>query len=299
MISIIVSTYKSENFDVFSKNIRETIGVEYEIIAIQNPGIMGLCEAYNKGISIAKYPYICFSHDDIKIKTLNWGEIIINRFEQNKETGIIGVAGEGYKPWVPTGWFFSFLSNSRRINITQITPGESNKVYYNPHNKIFDNVIVVDGCWFCTTSEIAGQFRFDDNTFKGYHYYDIDFSLRVSRKYQVLISYNIDIEHHSYGNYSRDWIIETFRFNNKWKKELPLYYNGMISDEIPNNEFYAFCYILNEISKNETHLWNILNILYSIRLIRLVGFRKWMQLQKYTWTVALKLIKKENKSCYQ
>lgn len=287
MISVIVSTYKPSNFASFSENIKQTIGVEYEIIAIENPGIMGLCEAYNKGVSKAKYPYLCFSHDDIKINTQNWGEIIINQFENNKETGIIGIAGEGYKPWVPTGWFFSFLSKSRRINITQTSP-DKNKVYYNPQNKIFDNVLVVDGCWFCTTKKVTNEFHFDESTFKGYHCYDIDFSLQVSKKYDILISYNIDIEHYSYGSYSKDWIIETFRFNNKWKEILPLSYKIITKEQIAENEFHAFCYILDECSKNKTHLWKLYRILNSVKFIKLTGFKKWFTLQKYIWITFLK-----------
>jgi hypothetical protein len=289
MISIIVSTYKPDNFNSFSENIKQTIGVDYEIIAIENPGIMGLCEAYNRGVSKAKYPYLCFSHDDIKINTYNWGNIIINQFKENKDTGIIGIAGEGYKPWLPTGWFFSFLSKSRRINITQTSQDKNvNKVYYNPHNKIFDNVLVVDGCWFCTTKKITDEIHFDENTFTGYHYYDIDFSLRMSKNYQVLVSYNIDIEHYSYGNYSKDWIVDTFRFHNKWKKYLPLSGKTLSKDEIKENEFHAFCYILDEVSKNKIGLHDMFSVLYSFRLLQLAGLKKWFKLQQYTWLVAFR-----------
>ncbi|MDR1707137.1 MAG: glycosyltransferase family protein [Prevotella sp.] len=289
MISIIVSTYKPENFNTFSQNIEQTIGVEYEIIAIDNHRTMSLCEAYNKGIALAKYSYLCFSHDDIKINTYGWGNIIINQFEKNKGAGIIGVAGEGYKPWVPTGWFFSFISQSRRINITQSSPktGKFNKVYSNPLKKELDNVIVIDGCWFCTTKEVTNKFCFDTDTFKGYHCYDIDFSLQVSREYEILISYNIDIDHYSYGNYSKEWIRETFKFHNKWEKVLPLSFKPITKHEIAENEFNAFCYILDETCKNNTHTWNVLKILNSVKLLQLTGVRKWLTLYWYTCSAIL------------
>ena len=295
MISIIVSTYKPNNFKTFSENIKQTIGVDYEVIAIENPGIMGLCEAYNEGISKAKYPYLCFSHDDIKINTPNWGKIIVDQFTENTDTGIIGIAGEGYKPWVPTGWFFSFESISRRINITQVSTDKNvNKVYYNPQKKTSDNALVVDGCWFCTTKKIAEEFHFDESIFKGYHCYDIDFSLQVSQKYQVLISYKIDIEHFSYGSYSKDWIAETFKFHKKWKSLLPLSYNSISKEEIANNEFHAFCYILSEAVKSRTHLWKILDLLYSFKLLQLIGLRKWIKLHTYTWSAVLRRVINKN-----
>lgn len=46
MISIIISSYQSHFFSAVEINIAETCGVPYEIIKIENPGIMGICAAY-------------------------------------------------------------------------------------------------------------------------------------------------------------------------------------------------------------------------------------------------------------
>ena len=50
MISIIVSSYRSEMFNALSSNIDRTIGnTIYEIIQVWNPNTMSIAQAYNKG----------------------------------------------------------------------------------------------------------------------------------------------------------------------------------------------------------------------------------------------------------
>jgi hypothetical protein len=44
-------------------------------------------------------------HEDIEMKTEGWGQKVLEIFEQNPETGLIGVAGGGYKSLVPSSWY--------------------------------------------------------------------------------------------------------------------------------------------------------------------------------------------------
>lgn len=62
MLSIIISSYQPQFYSALEKNIAETIGIPYEIIKIDNPNLMGICEAYNKGASLSKYDYLLFVH---------------------------------------------------------------------------------------------------------------------------------------------------------------------------------------------------------------------------------------------
>ena len=74
MLSIIVSSYQPENFSALEKNIAETCGVDYELIKIDNPGIMGIPKAYNKGAKKARFENLLFLHEDVLFHTQNWGE---------------------------------------------------------------------------------------------------------------------------------------------------------------------------------------------------------------------------------
>lgn len=73
MISIIICSKNKDLLKDVSANIELTIGVPYEIIAIENnKGEFGICKAYNDGASKAKYDIFCFMHEDISFETQNW-----------------------------------------------------------------------------------------------------------------------------------------------------------------------------------------------------------------------------------
>lgn len=293
MISIVISTYKPDNFRRFSENVKLNIGVAYEIIPIENPGLMGLCEAYNKGSVEAQYPYICFCHDDILINTPHWGQEIISIFEGNRNVGLLGVAGGSYKPWVPSSWFFTGDEKYAKMNVTQVYPqsNEITKCYKNPNNKKLDEVVVLDGCWFCTTAAITKEFRFDQETFQSYHCYDIDYSLQVAHKYPNYVTFGIELEHYSYGDFSDEWLEESFRFHKKWKKVLPYYIGGVSSEEISKNEFNTYCFVLARVIKHRKCVSQLLKLLYSYRFLRLVKWNKWILLNKYTWAGMYRILR--------
>lgn len=292
MISIIVSTYKPEQFAAFSENVERTIGVEYEIILIENNGLMGLCEAYNKGKSQAKYPYICFSHDDIKINTLNWGQYIIDAFSDDSELGMIGIAGGGYKPWMPSAWFFSGDQRFRRLNLTQteLSTGHSAKRINNPKALLsgLDQVVTLDGCWFCTTKAIADRYDFDAYTFKGYHCYDLDYSLQIGEKYKLAVSFDLNIDHFSYGAFTLEWLKETLKLQKKWSRHLPRSCDSPGKDEIRECEFHAYCFVLSVSEKFSLSRKFLFNILFSLKALKLLGLKKWVQLFNFTLISSIK-----------
>ena len=104
MLSIRISSYQPQFYSALEKNIAETIGIPYEIIKIDNPNLMGICEAYNKGASLSKYDYLLFVHEDVIFHTKEWGQKLINHLKL-ENVGVIGVAGSNYVPIAPIGWY--------------------------------------------------------------------------------------------------------------------------------------------------------------------------------------------------
>lgn len=277
MISIIVSTYKPENFRLFENNIKETIGdILYEIVKIDNPSLMGLCEAYNKGIALAKYPYLCFSHDDVKMITPEWGEYLVNVFKQNKDVGLVGIAGCRYKAWVPSGWFSPVSTFNSRANLAQCYPdgSKSNFIRIDQDNAK-NGVICVDGCWFSTTASIAKETMFDEKTFRGYHFYDADFSFNISLRYRIIVDPGIFLEHYSVGATDINWLKDTFRFHYKWRRKLPSSLIKMSRTGRARNEYRVFRYLLQLTSQHNSCWGKTFRILYSPTYMKMVGLKRW------------------------
>lgn len=101
-ITVIFSSHYNEiNNNIFKQHISNTIGCKHEINCIKNFNEYSLSEIYNKFLENNKdiNNILLFCHNDILIKTKNWGRILLNKFN-NTNYGIIGVAGT------------TFLSNS-------------------------------------------------------------------------------------------------------------------------------------------------------------------------------------------
>lgn len=200
MLSIIISSYQPHYYTALEKNIAETCGVPYEIIKIDNPGIMGICEAYNKGGAKAQYENLLFLHEDIHFHTLNWGVKLILHLQQ-PETGLIGVAGGTYIPVAPSSWTTDKEHNF--INIIQNNK-ERDKPTLSKNIQKNTPVLTIDGVFMSMKKSIFDEFRFS-NYLKGYHGYDLDLSLRLSKKYKNYVTSDILIEHFSEGNPDENW----------------------------------------------------------------------------------------------
>jgi hypothetical protein len=104
MISIIVCSINATYLKNLEESIQSTIGVDYELIAMDNTvQKAGICKVYNEGGSRAKYPYLCFVHEDVKFHSQNWGEYLLETLK-TESIGILGICGGKYYPNVPGGW---------------------------------------------------------------------------------------------------------------------------------------------------------------------------------------------------
>ncbi len=200
MISIIISSYQPKYYFALEKNIAETVGVPYEIIKIDNPGLMGICRAYNTGATQAKFKNLLFIHEDILFHTQNWGEKLINHLE-DPETGIVGVAGSDYVPTAPSGWF---IKGHSYLHLLQNSKNRSQPELINFTNQIKHSVYALDGVFLAVKKVKFNNFKFDEKI-PGFHAYDIDLSLRFVEKYKNYVINDILIEHFSEGSPDKDF----------------------------------------------------------------------------------------------
>ena len=198
MLSIIISSYQPHYFSALEKNIAETIGVPYELIKIDNPGLMGICEAYNKGAEQAKNPYLLFVHEDVEFTTHHWGENLIKHL-QKPDTGVVGLAGSAYVPNVPFAWWDNF--EDTLMNLTQY---EDRQLVKNFSLNKKTRCAVIDGVFMACTKTVLQTVKFN-HRLKNFHAYDIDFSVRTAAFYQNFVVNDISLKHFSAGNPNAEW----------------------------------------------------------------------------------------------
>jgi hypothetical protein len=213
MISIIICGRDNDISTALRYNIQETIGVEHEIIVIDNSkNEYSIFSAYNKGVALSQYDTLCFMHDDLVFESSDWGSIAINQLQQ-KNIGAVGVAGAPYYATLPGGWWSGGI-------ICQHISGQKDYAYKKTINNALP-VVVLDGLWFCIKKELFKTISFDELNFKGFHFYDIDISLQIQNLgYDILSLYNITIRHSS-GKLDQIWLQNALILQTKWKNSLP------------------------------------------------------------------------------
>lgn len=239
MLSIIVSSYNYDLFSSLEQNIENTCGVSYELIRIENLGIMSINEAYNLGISKSKFEHLLFIHEDILFETKNWGKVLIDLFRGLPDVGLIGVAGTRFKTKAPSGWGESG-DEFNEIFIKQYDGGKLIKDFTIDKTKPpYKDVVVLDGVFLSTRRSF--NLRFDD-TLDGFHNYDIAIaSANNKANRRAIVSFEIIIKHLSNGNYGHDWVLSTHQFYKKYKKFLPLATEEVSNQsEIEKAAYYKF-----------------------------------------------------------
>lgn len=233
MISIIICSRTSKISEILEKNIADTIGCEYELIVIDNSqNRYNIFTAYNEGIRLSNGDILCFMHEDILYHTYDWGKVVKFHFE-NKSLGMLGVLGTHYMPACPAGWWSTQCQAGRIIQGKCNAQGYyTDEIVYNEYDKLkkdklLSEVAVVDGLWFCIKKSLFDCFKFDENTYNGFHCYDIDMSMQIqTQNYVVAVCYDINIEHASLGSFNKSWVVSLNIWYKKWKNKLPCEIGG-------------------------------------------------------------------------
>jgi len=279
MISIVISSVNPTYLNDLSINIRETIGVPYEILSFDNrDGSSGICEVYNKGIAQAKFDIICFIHEDIIIHTQNWGRVLAEIFSDPK-VGLVGLAGSTYKSLAPTGYYFTgndqldlnYCNVKQRYKYTDRQDGHD---YFNPTNELDVHAACVDGVWLCASKSALNLYKFDEDLLKGFHGYDLDLSLGINQSLKVLVTFRILITHFSEGNFDQKWFEEILKVHQKWAFKLPLNLAGINEKSVLNIEKRVFRYAFSSMKKWNFSLFNFFKVIYNARCSRIctIGF---------------------------
>ena len=93
MFSIIICSIHPPLLEQVRANIEETISQPYELLVWDNrESGKGLCEVYNQLAAKARFPFLCFMHEDILL-TRHWGTSLLDAFRQDNGLGLIGVSG--------------------------------------------------------------------------------------------------------------------------------------------------------------------------------------------------------------
>ena len=266
-LSIIICSpsAKSKGLDSLLQNIEDTItahphqqSFDHEVVIIENPKRKyNLFEAYNKGVEKAKGNILCFMHDDIEYLDTGWGERVTELFSSNPSIGACSVAGCQILRKSPS--LFG-ISKYNAINI-QKHDGQWLDTCNEPVP-----LATFDGLWFCISRKCFETIAFDQDTFSGFHFYDMDTAVQLhAAGYSIMFIPHIPIRHNGKGATDVEWLTNSYKFYRKNKHLLPI-----ITTEAPP-------------SPDEMLGYEQDSIYTSLRLI--LRYRQW-KLLKTWWKMA-------------
>lgn len=227
MISIIICSRGSDVPNELRHSIESTIGCDYELVIIDNSARKyTIFEAYNEGVRRSNGDILCFCHDDILFRSMQWGPALYCIFN-DESIGQIGIAGTHFIPDAPMYWWSSpFISQYNIENDKGVVKKNDTRYYF--HNHLSD-VVAVDGVCFFIPKPLFSSIRFDDSIFNGFHAYDMDISMQVQNiGKRVCVTDVLVIEHFWSEDsfYNREYMnkldANLNKFYQKWRDRLPI-----------------------------------------------------------------------------
>jgi glycosyltransferase involved in cell wall biosynthesis len=266
MISVIVCSVNKDSRPAFAEQVRQTIGAPYELIIVENDlDKLSICAAYNKGASAAKYPFLCFVHEDVTFHTPGWGAAFVNALQSNG-VGFLGLAGATLKTRNPSPWWITHCNpladKYRKVHFIQSGVGQ---LQSSQSKDSLQEVLCLDGFLLACRSDIWLSIHFDEKTLTDFHFYDVDICLAANRKgFKNYVFTQCSIEHHSTGSINTGWIRSAESFQKKWAALLPLSIGPVLPEDRKELERLALLDYINALISND---FLFLSLKYLARLI--------------------------------
>ena len=196
MISFIICSRNSDVSKELRDNILETVGCKCELVVIDNSrNDNSIFQAYNEGVRRAKGDILCFMHEDVLFRSMEWGNRIAQYFVEDEKIGVIGFAGSHFLPAAPMYWYSSpFISQKNLNNDQGVVKEHAHEDWFAGRSII--EVVAVDGFCFFARKSLFEFIRFDETTYNGFHLYDMDICMQViEAKYKVCVCRDVLAEH--------------------------------------------------------------------------------------------------------
>ena len=277
MISCIICSRQADITAELKENIASTIGCEYELVVIDNSkNEYSIFSAYNEGVRRAKGDILCFMHEDILFYNKGWGTSILSHCYKYSDIGVLGVYGGHYLPKCPCYWLDARIESTVHISKDATT----NLFNVVKHNQYAGNgertfVAAVDGVFMVVPKHMFEHIYWDDKTFNGYHFYDMDLSMQVHKLgYKVEVIWDVLLYHKSSGNFDENYLLARDNWYDKWKESLPMIVGINLTKEqldVANTIVSTH----NALYTSEVQIKNLLNSkAYKIGKVILYPFNK-------------------------
>jgi tetratricopeptide (TPR) repeat protein len=181
-------------------------GYRHEVIAIGDAS--SLAEAYNRGVAASVGDIVILSHDDVDILAPDFASRLHGHLRRFDVVGVIG-ATEMTGP----SWSWSRHPHLRGWITHRPSPEGAWRAGVVDPRPCAGDLLVLDGVFIAARRHVFDKVTFDEETFDGFHLYDIDWSYRVAQAgFRLAAAGDLLLVHESVGRYDRAWAAYADRF---------------------------------------------------------------------------------------
>jgi tetratricopeptide (TPR) repeat protein len=207
LVSIVICSNKRDKYDKVVAHFHERLRrVPHEIVGIHDA--RSLCEGYNRGVVQSRGSIVVFSHDDIHIVSSDFATKLLDSLAGCDVVGVAGTTLLRGPAWIRSGWphvagQVCHPDPDGRLVVT---------VFGLPH-RLVSGAQALDGLLFAARRAVLERVRFDELTFDGWHFYDIDFTFSAFLAgFRLGIRTDLLVRHDSIGNFDERWTYYAQRF---------------------------------------------------------------------------------------
>jgi glycosyltransferase involved in cell wall biosynthesis len=267
MITVGYSTRKHN--PEFIEYLKKSSGFKkINVIEKVNDGEKSLTQIYNEILNECETDIVVFCHDDIYFDNGSWYNKIVKHFEKS-DFGILGVAGTTHLTDSGRWW------DEKNKMVGIVNHENEGKKWESKYSESFENEV-------CETLMIDGLFmaihkkrikKFFDESFKGFHFYDISFSFSNHLEgVKVGVITNIRITHKSIGMTNEQWEYNRIYFADKFENNLP--------KKLPFNQkrklkVLISCLMFNSFTGSEIYVYelakNLIKLNCDVTIVSNIG----------------------------
>ncbi len=238
LVSVVVCSIDGNKLARLESNLRWAFGKSpHEVVAIRDA--RSLCEGFNRGLATAKGAIVVTCHDDIEIVSPGLGATLEAALS---EADLVGVAGASRVGGPAVLW-----SGHPHLHgaVNYPAPDGFRAGLYDFGSGMARGLAALDGVFMAARRDAAVAVGYDERTFDGFHFYDLDFSLRAQRAgLRLAVARDLVLVHESEGSFDAQWNLYAQRFLAKFPeftqpKGDAHWYSAMVPDRAALLRFHA------------------------------------------------------------
>ena len=222
MISVIICSIDDRRFAAVEATYRRILaGSGFEIIRIGDATSM--CQGYNRGLAQSRGETLIFSHDDIEIHADDFLARLQGHLTRAEVVGVAGTTLLCGPAWAWAGPPHVYGQLGQFVRAKQ--PGASDQfeaaIFSAPARHV-GRMQALDGVFLACHRRVAEATPFDEQTFNGWHHYDVDFTYRAFvGGFNLAVGCDLDLIHFSGGAWDQAWKASSEAFLRKHGQTLP------------------------------------------------------------------------------